>query len=54
MEKFVEIVPEIASKFFHENFRGIFPGNPIFRGKKCTRNQPQQGPIFRTFFSAEN
>jgi hypothetical protein len=40
MENFAEIVPEIASKFFHKNFHGIFPGNPIFRGKNVREIDP--------------
>jgi hypothetical protein len=35
-----KLYQKLLLNFFHENFRGIFPGNPIFHGKKCTRNQP--------------
>ena len=52
-ENFHEKSFEKSLQFFPVKFRGIFPEKWIFHEKKCTRNRPL-GPIFRTFFSAEN
>jgi hypothetical protein len=41
MEIFMEKSFEKSLPIFPGKFHGNFPEKVIFRGKKCTRNQPQ-------------